>query len=122
MRSAQIQGVSRRRGFVATTRRDSARREAPDPRNRKPHADGLNRLWVEDRIPEGRRPATVDLRRECPDELAVLAPNTHGAATQDADEAHDPACVVEVKEILTGPHFRVRVEGVGGVGMPQLVR
>jgi len=64
----------------------------------------------------------VDLRRECPNELAVLAPNTHAAATWDPNEGHDPACVVVVEEILTGPHVRVRLEGVDGEGNPQLVR
>ena len=64
----------------------------------------------------------VDLRRECPNELAVLAPNTHATAIQDPDENHDPASVVVVEEILTGPNVRARLEGVGGENMPQLVR
>jgi putative transposase len=48
MRSAQIRGVSRRRGFVVTTRRDSTHRKAPDLVNRKFRADRPNQLWVAD--------------------------------------------------------------------------
>ena len=48
MRSAKIRGVSRRRGFVVTTRRDATHRKAPDLVNRRFVADGPNQLWVAD--------------------------------------------------------------------------
>lgn len=48
MRKAGIRGVSRRRGFVVTTRRDPERRPAPDRVNRRFIADAPNRLWVAD--------------------------------------------------------------------------
>lgn len=48
MRSARIRGVSRRRGFVVTTRRDPKRPPAPDLVNRRFVADGPNQLWVAD--------------------------------------------------------------------------
>lgn len=48
MRCAQIRGVSRRRGFTVTTRRDHRDRPAPDLVNRQFSAEGPNRLWVAD--------------------------------------------------------------------------
>jgi transposase InsO family protein len=48
MRRASIRGVSRRRGFVVTTRRDADNKTAPDLENRQFSADGPNRLWVAD--------------------------------------------------------------------------
>jgi putative transposase len=48
MRYAQIRGVSRRRGYVVTTRRDARQRPAPDLVNRKFTAVGPNQLWVAD--------------------------------------------------------------------------
>jgi len=48
MRCSGIRGVSRRRGFVITTRRDQARRPAPDLVKREFAAEGPNRLWVAD--------------------------------------------------------------------------
>ena len=48
MRGHGICGVSRRRGFVVTTRRDQRQRPAPDLVNRKFTADGPNQLWVAD--------------------------------------------------------------------------
>lgn len=48
MRRNGIRGVSRRRGFVVTTRRDERERPAPDLVNRRFTADGPNRLWVAD--------------------------------------------------------------------------
>jgi putative transposase len=48
MRKAGIRGVSRRRGFVVTTRRDPKQRPAPDLVKRKFVADGPNQLWVAD--------------------------------------------------------------------------
>ena len=48
MRKAGLRGVSRRRGFVTTTRRDPKQRPAPDLVNRKFVADGPNQLWVAD--------------------------------------------------------------------------
>lgn len=48
MRAAGIRGVSRRRGFVVTTRRDPEKRPAPDLVKRKFVADGPNQLWVAD--------------------------------------------------------------------------
>ena len=48
MRCAQIRGVSRRRGYVVTTRRDQRQRPAPDLVNRQFTAAGPNQLWVAD--------------------------------------------------------------------------
>ena len=48
MRCARIRGVSRRRGFTVTTRRDVRERPAPDLVNRQFSAEGPNRLWVAD--------------------------------------------------------------------------
>ena len=48
MRQAAIRGVSRRRGFVVTTRRDPRQPPAPDLVNRRFTADGPNQLWVAD--------------------------------------------------------------------------
>jgi putative transposase len=48
MRKAGLRGVSRRRGFVITTRRDPKQRPAPDLVNRQFVADGPNQLWVAD--------------------------------------------------------------------------
>jgi len=48
MRCAGLRGVSRRRGFVVTTRRDVRQRPAPDLVQRRFSADGPNRLWVAD--------------------------------------------------------------------------
>jgi putative transposase len=48
MRSNAIRGVSRRRGFVVTTRRDQRQRPAPDLVQREFAADGPNQLWVAD--------------------------------------------------------------------------
>ncbi|ODS99156.1 MAG: transposase [Lautropia sp. SCN 69-89] len=48
MRQALIRGVSRRRGFVVTTRRDARQPPAPDLVNRRFVASGPNQLWVAD--------------------------------------------------------------------------
>ena len=48
MRCNGIRGVSRRRGFVVTTRRDANRRPAADLVKRDFNATGPNRLWVAD--------------------------------------------------------------------------
>jgi putative transposase len=48
MRAAHIRGVSRRRGFVVTTRRDPKRPSAPDLVKRQFTAAGPNQLWVAD--------------------------------------------------------------------------
>lgn len=48
MRAAGIRGVSRRRGFVVTTRRDDQQRPAPDLVNRNFSAEAPDRLWVAD--------------------------------------------------------------------------
>lgn len=48
MRRAGLRGVSRRRGFVVTTRRDSKQRPAPDLVKRAFTAAGPNQLWVAD--------------------------------------------------------------------------
>ena len=48
MHLAGIQGVSRRRGFVVTTRRDQDQRPAPDLVKRQFVATGINQLWVAD--------------------------------------------------------------------------
>lgn len=48
MRAARIRGVSRRRAFVVTTRRDKDKQPAPDLVKREFKADGPNQLWVAD--------------------------------------------------------------------------
>jgi putative transposase len=48
MRAAGLRGVSRRRSFVVTTRRDQDRRPAPDLVNRRFAAHAPNQLWVAD--------------------------------------------------------------------------
>ena len=48
MRINAIRGISRRRGFVVTTRRDARQRPAPDLVQREFVADGPNQLWVAD--------------------------------------------------------------------------
>jgi len=48
MRAAHIRGVSRRRAWVVTTRRDKDKRPAPDLVRREFKADGPNQLWVAD--------------------------------------------------------------------------
>jgi putative transposase len=48
MRTTGLRGVSRRRRFVVTTRRDKDRRPAPDLVRRRFTADGPNQLWVAD--------------------------------------------------------------------------
>lgn len=48
MRRAGLRGVSRRRSYVTTTRRDPERRPAPDLVQRQFRADGPNQLWVAD--------------------------------------------------------------------------
>ena len=48
MRSNAIRGVSRRRAFIVTTRRDERQRPAPDLVKREFVADGPNQLWVAD--------------------------------------------------------------------------
>ena len=48
MRAAHLRGVSRRRGFVVTTRRDPAQRPAPDLVKRQFTAKAPNQLWVAD--------------------------------------------------------------------------
>jgi putative transposase len=48
LRHAGLRGVSRRRGFVVTTRRDEAQRPAPDLVKREFVASGPNQLWVAD--------------------------------------------------------------------------
>jgi len=48
MRRASIRGVSRRRGFVVTTRREVMRPRAPDLVERRFVAEGPNELWVAD--------------------------------------------------------------------------
>jgi putative transposase len=48
MRRAQLRGVSRRRGFVVTTRRDRDQRAAPDLVNRRFVAERPDQLWVAD--------------------------------------------------------------------------
>jgi putative transposase len=48
MRQAGIQGVSKRRGFTVTTRRDKRQPRASDLVNRRFHASGPNQLWVAD--------------------------------------------------------------------------
>ena len=48
MRAAGLRGVSRRRAWVTTTRRDPRQRPAPDLVNREFAAAGPNQLWVAD--------------------------------------------------------------------------
>jgi putative transposase len=48
MRLAHLQGVSRRRGFCVTTRRDKSQRAAPDLVKRQFVAHDVNQLWVAD--------------------------------------------------------------------------
>jgi len=48
MRCNAIRGISRRRGFVVTTRRDDRQRPAPDLVKRAFVASGPNQLWVAD--------------------------------------------------------------------------
>jgi putative transposase len=48
MRTNGIRGISRRRGFVVTTRRDARQPAAPDLVQREFVADGPNQLWVAD--------------------------------------------------------------------------
>ena len=48
MRQHAIRGISRRRAFTVTTRRDKAQRPAPDLVQRKFEASGPNQLWVAD--------------------------------------------------------------------------
>lgn len=48
MRVAGIRGISRRRAFTVTTRRDQKQRPAPDLVQRRFHADGPDQLWVAD--------------------------------------------------------------------------
>lgn len=48
MRANAIRGVSRRRGFVVTTRRDARMRSAPGLVKREFTASGPNQLWVAD--------------------------------------------------------------------------
>lgn len=48
MRTAHIRGVSRRRGWVVTTRRERSQQAAPDLVKRSFKADAANQLWVAD--------------------------------------------------------------------------
>ena len=48
MREAGIHGISKRRGFTVTTRRDKRQAPAHDLVNRQFHATGPNQLWVAD--------------------------------------------------------------------------
>ena len=48
MRANGLRGVSRRRGWCVTTKRDKERRPAPDLVQRKFTATGINQLWVAD--------------------------------------------------------------------------
>jgi putative transposase len=48
MQAAQMQGVSRRRGFCVTTERNKRHRPAPDLVNRQFVATDINQLWVAD--------------------------------------------------------------------------
>lgn len=48
MQLAGLQGVSRRRGFVVTTRREAGQSKAPDLVKRQFVAQGPNQLWVAD--------------------------------------------------------------------------
>ncbi|GAA6143450.1 hypothetical protein NBRC116584_32680 [Hydrogenophaga sp. 5NK40-0174] len=48
MKDAGIRGISKRRGFTVTTRRDRRQTPARDLVNRRFHATGPNQLWVAD--------------------------------------------------------------------------
>ncbi len=48
MRSARLQGISKRRGFTVTTHRDKRQAPARDLVNRRFRANGPNQLWVAD--------------------------------------------------------------------------
>lgn len=48
MRVAQLRGVSKRRAYTVTTRRDEKQRPAPDLVNRQFKAEAPNQLWVAD--------------------------------------------------------------------------
>jgi len=48
MRRAGLQGVSRRRAYIVTTRRDERQRPAPDLVQRRFQSDSPNALWVAD--------------------------------------------------------------------------
>ena len=48
MRSARLQGISKRRGFTVTTHRDKRQASARDLVNRRFRANGPNQLWVAD--------------------------------------------------------------------------
>jgi len=48
MREHAIRGISRRRGFTVTTRRDRSQGKVPDLVQRKFEAHGANQLWVAD--------------------------------------------------------------------------
>ncbi len=48
MRGAHIRGISRRRAFTVTTRRDEKQSLAPDLVKREFKADGPSQLWVAD--------------------------------------------------------------------------
>ena len=48
MRANGLRGVSRRRGWCVTTKRDKERRPAPDLVQREFTATGINQLWVAD--------------------------------------------------------------------------
>ena len=48
MRAHGLPGVSRRRGWCVTTKRDKDQRPAPDPVQREFTATGINQLWVAD--------------------------------------------------------------------------
>ena len=48
MRQAKLRGVSRRRSYVVTTKRDKAHKAAPDLVKRQFTATDLNQLWVAD--------------------------------------------------------------------------
>ena len=48
MRQHGLRGISRRRSFTITTRRDKAQRPAPDLVQRRFEAQGPNQLWVAD--------------------------------------------------------------------------
>ncbi len=48
MGQAKLRGVSRRRGYVVTTHRNSQAKAAPDLVKRQFTAMGINQLWVAD--------------------------------------------------------------------------
>src|SRR5690349_17003665 len=62
MRRAHIRGVSRRRGFVVTARRDAWNAPAPDLMQLRFIADGQDRLWVADMRTSRRGPASSSCR------------------------------------------------------------